>query len=117
MGDGETANYDDWTKDWINSVGVDPTIKSTYEDFLAAGALKPRPSRPRNLRLPVYRGGGRPQDLFLRIRNGIEGSLMPSNGVISDDDVWALVAYVKWLPFEKAGQEKPKLVNNKAIAR
>lgn len=117
MGDGETTNYDDWTKDWSNSPGVDRTMESTYLDFLEAGALKPRPSRPRNLRSPVYRGGGRPQDLFLRIRNGIEGSIMPSNGVISDDEVWALVAYVKWLPFEKAGQQRSKSINNKALAR
>ena len=117
MGDGETANYDDWTKDWTNSIGVDPTDKSTYRDFLAAGALKPRAIRPRNLRLPVYRGGGKPQNLYLRIKNGIEGTPMPSGGTLSDDEIWALVAYVKWLPYEKAGQQKPKLVNNKAIAR
>lgn len=42
---------------------------------------------------------------------------MPSNGVISDDEVWALVAYVKWLPFEKAGQQRSKSINNKALAR
>lgn len=117
MGDGQTANYDDWTNDWIKSAGVDPNDKSTYKDFMAAGALKPRAIRPRNLRLPVYRGGGRPQDLYLRIKNGIEGTPMPAGATLSDEEVWALVAYVKWLPYEKAGQQKPKLVNNKAIAR
>ena len=117
MGDGETANYDDWTKDWSNTAGVDRTRKSTYRDFIAAGALTCRPILPRNLRLPVYRGGGRPQDLFLRIRNGIEGTPMPSNAILTDEEVWALVAYVKWLPFEKAGQQKPKLINNEAVIR
>jgi len=117
MGDGQTASYDDWTNDWIKSAGVDPTDKATYQDFIAAGALKPRAIRPRNLRLPVYRGGGRPQDLYLRIKNGIEGTPMPAAATLSEDEIWALVAYVKWLPFEKAGQQKPKVVNNKAIAR
>jgi len=116
MGDGQTANYDDWT-DWIKSPGVDVTDKSTYKDFLAAGALKPRAIRPRNLRLPVYRGGGRPQDLYRRIKNGIEGTPMPAGATLSAEEVWALVAYVKWLPFEDAGQQVPKVVNNKAIAR
>ena len=117
MGDGQTANYDDWTNDWIKSAGVDPTDKSTYKDFRAKGALKPRAIRPRNLRLPVYRGGGRPQDLYLRIRNGIEGTPMPAGATLTEEEIWALVAYVKWLPYEKAGQQQPKLVNNKAIAR
>jgi len=117
MGDGQTASYDDWTNDWIKSAGVDPTDKSTYKDFIAAGALKPRAIRPRNLRLPVYRGGGRPQDLYLRILNGIEGTPMPAGATLSEEEIWALVAYVKWLPFEKAGQQKPKMINNKAIAR
>ena len=117
MGDGQTATYDDWTNDWIKSAGVDPTDKSTYRDFIAAGALKPRAIRPRNLRLPVYRGGGRTQDLYVRIKNGIEGTLMPAAATLSEEEIWALVAYVKWLPFKKAGQQKPKTVNNKAIAR
>ena len=117
MGDGETKNYDDWTKDWSSSAGVDPTDKATYRDFTAAGALKPRAVRPRNLRIPVYRGGGRPQDLYLRIKNGIEGTPMPSGTTLNDEEIWALVAYVKWLPYEKAGQQPPKMVNDKAIAR
>lgn len=117
MGDGQTANYDDWTNDWIKSAGVDPTDKTTYKDFLAAGALKPRAIRPRNLRLPVYRGGGRPEDLYRRIKNGIEGTPMPAGATLTSEEVWALVAYVKWLPYENAGQQTPKLVNNKAIAR
>ena len=117
MGDGQTASYDDWTKDWIDSAGVDPTDKSTYQDFIAAGALKPRPIRPRNLRLPVYRGGGHPQDLYLRIKNGIEGTPMPAGATLTSDEIWALVAYVKYLPYENAGQQQPKLINNKAIAR
>ncbi len=117
MGDGQTASYDDWTNDWIKSTGVDPTDRSTYQAFLDAGALEPRAIRPRNLREPLYRGGGRPQDLYLRIKNGIEGTPMPAGATLSAEDIWALVAYVKWLPFEKAGQQPPKRVNNEALVR
>ncbi len=117
MGDGQTANYDDWTNDWIKATGVDPTDKSTYGDFTDARALKPRAIRPRNLRLPVYRGGGHPKDLYLRIRNGIEGTPMPAGATLTDQEIWALVAYVKWLPYEHSDNAEPKMVNNKAIAR
>jgi mono/diheme cytochrome c family protein len=117
MGDGQTASYDDWTNDWIKSAGVDPTDKKTYKDFTDAGALKPRAIRPRNLRLPVYRGGGQPQNLYLRILNGIEGTPMPAGATLTEEEIWALVAYVKWLPYEHADKVKPKMVNNKAIAR
>ena len=117
MGDGQTASYDDWTNDWIKSAGVDPTNRKTYKDFTDAGALKPRVIRPRNLRLPIYRGGGLPQNLYLRILNGIEGTPMPAGATLTEDEIWALVAYVKWLPYEHADKVKPKMVNNKAIAR
>lgn len=117
MGDGQIASYDDWTNEWIKSPGVDPTDKKTYRDFTAAGALKPRVIRPRNLRLPVYRGGGRPQDLYRRIFNGIEGTPMPDGKTLSEDEIWALVAYVKWLPYEETGKAAPKTVNNQALVR
>lgn len=117
MGDGQTASYDDWTNDWVKSAGVDPTDPSTYQDFLTAGALEPRPIRPRNLHEFVYRGGGRPQDLYRRIKNGIEGTPMPAGATLSEAEIWALVAYVKWLPFGHAETTAPKRVNDKAIAR
>ncbi|WP_075083447.1 cytochrome c [Mariniblastus fucicola] len=108
MGDGQQTSYDDWTNDWIKSAGVDPTDKSTYQDFLDAGALRPRAIRPRNLRLPVYRGGGRPEDLYLRIKNGIEGTPMPAAATLSDQEIWAMVAYVKSLPFEQVVPQETK---------
>jgi mono/diheme cytochrome c family protein len=117
MGDGQTSTFDDWTNNWIKSAGVDPFFEETYQDFLAAGALKPRPIRPRNLREPIYRGGGLPEDLYLRILNGIEGSPMPAGATLNSDEIWALVAFVKALPFENADEIKPMKVNEKAIAR
>lgn len=100
LGDGQTSNYDDWTNEWIKTPGVDLAIKSTYQDFLDAGAMPPRPVRPRNLRHPIQRGGSLPDDLYRRIANGIEGTPMPSSPALSSDEIWALVAYVKQLPYE-----------------
>ncbi len=99
LGDGQLANYDDWTNDWIKTPGVDVHNKATYRDFLAAGALNPRPIRPRNLNFPIYRGGGSASDLYLRIKNGIEGTPMPSSVSLTEAEVWAVVAFVKSLPY------------------
>ena len=104
MGDALTVNYDDWTNDWIKTAGVDPINKETYLDFKQAGVLKPRPVRPRNLRMPFYRGGMSPDDLFRRIRYGIEGTPMPAGTTLSDDEIWALVAFVNWLPHERVNE-------------
>lgn len=117
MGDGQTLTFDDWTNDWIKSAGVDPFYADSYQDFLAAGALKPRPIRPRNLRESRYRGGGHPEELYLRILNGIEGTPMPAGAILNEDEIWALVAFVKALPYENSDAIKPMKVNDKAIAR
>lgn len=116
-GDGQTNTFDDWTNDWIKTAGVDPTDRKSYRDFSALGALKPRPIRPRNLQLPVYRGGGHPGDLYVRILNGIEGTPMPSGATLTEEEIWALVAYVKAIPFEGDDAAPAKKVNEKAIAR
>ncbi len=99
LGDGQTENYDDWTNDWLKTPGVNPEEPATYADFLDAGALPPRKIRPRNLNLPVYRGGGSPEEIWLRIANGIEGTPMPSSPALKADEVWALVAWVRSLPY------------------
>ena len=110
---GEQVNYDDWTNDWLKSPGVDPDDRSTWKEFKQAGALRPRQAQPRNLSLGVYRGGGQPAALFLRIDQGIEGSPMPAATALTDDEIWALVAYVYWLAdrpqpsVNSAGQVKP----------
>jgi mono/diheme cytochrome c family protein len=100
LGDGQTSNYDDWTNEWIKTPGVDVANRDTYRDFLDAGALPPRPVRPRNLRHPIQRGGSLPADVYRRIANGIEGTPMPSSPALTSDEIWALVAYVKQLPYE-----------------
>ena len=91
-------NYDDWTNNWLTSPGVDPNDQSTHREFKSAGALTPRVVSPRNLRLGVYRGGGEPEQIYRRIANGIEGTPMPAGTALSNDEIWALVAYVMSLP-------------------
>ena len=115
LGDGQTNNYDDWTNDWINTPGVKPVADKTpaYRDFIEVGAMRPRTIRPRNLRMPVYRGGGHADDIFRRITNGIEGTPMPT-AIMPPEDIWAIVAFVKSLPFEKDPQPMPsKSVNDR----
>ena len=117
VGDGQLGNFDDWTNDWIKTANVDPYDSTTYRDFTAAGALPPRPVRPRNLRLPVYRGGSHPEHIFRRLANGIEGTPMPASSALLPDEIWAIVAYVQSLPFENNGAAAAQPINNKNIAK
>lgn len=94
----QPVHYDDWTNDWVKTPGVDVLIRKTMRDFIRAGALPPRQIRPRNLAFPVYRGGGEAEALYLRIKNGIEGTPMPSSVSLSDTEIWELVAFVRSLP-------------------
>lgn len=94
-------NYDDWTSDWAKTPGIDLTNESSYRDFVKAGALPPRVVRPRILDLGVMRGGSEPQQIYRRIANGIEGTPMPSAPTMTDEEIWALVAYV--LSLSQAG--------------
>jgi mono/diheme cytochrome c family protein len=107
LGDGQTTDYDEWTKEFIGD-GKNPELVDLFvRDHLI---LQPRNIKPRNLRLGVYRGGRRPLDLYWRIRNGIEGVPMPAATMkVGDDpavkgltpaDVWDIVNYVQSLPFE-----------------
>jgi mono/diheme cytochrome c family protein len=99
-GDGQTIDYDDWAREI-----VDPQNPAATAPYLAVGALDPRPARARNLEHGIYRGGGRPEDLYRRILNGISGTPMPATALrpadakpddqrLTCDDVWHLVAYV-----------------------
>jgi mono/diheme cytochrome c family protein len=105
-------DYDIWTKDWTLAARVDPENKTEIRPLLQAGALKPVRMYPRNLNLGVFRGGSQPQDIYLRIVNGIEGTSMPaaamqphSNEGLSPDQVWDLVNYVLSLSANSARGE------------
>lgn len=101
MGDGQTDDYDEWAKE------MEPTVPDALADYLALGALPPRKVQPRNLREGIYRGGQRPEDLFLRIKNGITGTTMPAVAAqLSDDDIWHLVDFVRYLPNDLKREER-----------
>jgi mono/diheme cytochrome c family protein len=113
IGDGQTNDYDDWTKDvyTIDQKTMKPDPIEVKE-FTSLGAMKPRNVKPRNLRLGVYRGGRRPIDVFARIKNGIAGTPMPGNQKLSDEDVWAIVEYVLSIPYEPLSQPPKRLQVN-----
>jgi mono/diheme cytochrome c family protein len=104
-GDGQTNDFDDWAKE------IEPANADAVAAYRRAGALPPRNIRPRNFRQGVFRGGREPEDLYRRIRNGIDGTPMPealfkehaapanSKG-LSAEDIWCLVDYVRSLASE-----------------
>lgn len=117
IGDGQTNNYDDWTNDWLKVEGINPTDVAAWAPYVNAGAHPPRPIMPRNLRLGVYRGGNRPIDIFRRIQYGIEGTPMPASLTLTEEQIWALVAYVQQLPYETLSRPETakKLENERPV--
>jgi len=107
IGDGQTTEFDDWGKLVKEFEDSHPDI-----DLSKFGLLPPRPIRPRNLRAGVYRGGRRPLDLYWRIYTGINGTPMPAigpatpggKGVLTSEEIWHLVDYLRELPFEPASE-------------
>jgi mono/diheme cytochrome c family protein len=78
LGDGQTTDYDDWTKQiWGKEAWNGKTPDAS--ELLSLGALPERHIIPRNLRLGVYRGGRRPLDIYYRVHEGIKGAPMPAN--------------------------------------
>ena len=55
------------------------------------------PARPRNLTLGLYKYGGEPQSLYVRLKLGIAGTPMPASPTLTDAQVYDLVWYVKSL--------------------
>jgi mono/diheme cytochrome c family protein len=133
LGDGQTTDYDDWTKplveyakevhEGLSTIPSDPDISAPDKaekikelDQLATAledtTLPPRNILPRNLRTGIYRGGGRPLDLYRRISAGINGVPMPgvgpatgtTGGVLTPDEIWQLVDYIRSLPYEPINQ-------------
>jgi mono/diheme cytochrome c family protein len=57
-----------------------------------------RPTRPRDLARGVFKGGGEPERLYVRIANGMPGSAMPgSKATLKPDEIWDLVYFVRSL--------------------
>jgi mono/diheme cytochrome c family protein len=100
-GDGQTADFDDWTKDWTAKVGLDPKDAAALTPLLARGALPPLNIQPRNFAEGVFRGGSAPEDLYRRVINGIAGTPMPAatfvEGKFEQADVWHLINFIRSL--------------------
>ena len=95
-GDGENTDlYDDWNK---------PKKGLTEEQTSERAELYALPIqrlRARNFRRGYFRGGSRPDDLYLRVHAGIKGTPMPSagpspgaEGACTEDQIWHIVHYV-----------------------
>lgn len=110
-GDGQQNNFDDWTRDWTTMAGINPNDHRELEPMIALGALKPKVLPPRNLQLGAFRGGSKPEDLYRRIVNGIEGTPMPaiplkSNNPqgLTEEQVWSIVNYLLSLQPNREGE-------------
>ena len=117
LGDGQLSNYDDWANDWLKIESVNPEDPEATAPYITVGALPPRPILPRNLRTGVYRGGDDAKDIFRRIKYGIEGTPMPASLTLTEDEIWALVAFVRQLPYQTLSRPKTedRLTNEKSI--
>jgi mono/diheme cytochrome c family protein len=129
LGDGQTNDYDDWSKAIVeaqNNLASDrETLAASSEmsaeerdalerhtallaSALDHDALPPRNAIPRNLRQGIYRGGRAPYDIYRRIYAGINGAPMPAvgpaspggQGTMTSDEIWHLVDYVMSLPYQ-----------------
>ena len=100
-GDGQEADYDEWTKDWTIRAGLKPDDLKSLTPLIARGALPPRTIKPRNFEEGVFRGGESPEDLYRRLKQGIAGTPMPAvtlvEGQLEEQDVWHLINFVRSL--------------------
>lgn len=55
------------------------------------------PIQVRDLTIGAFRGGTQPEELFKRIRCGIPGTPMPSQYGLTDEEIWELVYYTRFL--------------------
>lgn len=110
QGDGQTTDFDDWTKDWTTNVGLDPKNNEALLPLLARGALLPQNIRPRNFSEGVFRGGSSSEDLYRRIANGIAGTPMPAATVVEGkfelQDIWHLINFIRSLDQTDPSQQQ-----------
>lgn len=101
LGDGQTTDYDDWTKDWTSRVGLKPEDRDAIIPLLARGALPPKNAIPRNFAEGVFRGGGDSNQLYRRITQGIDGTPMPAvtfvEGEFEPKDIWHIINFIRSL--------------------
>jgi mono/diheme cytochrome c family protein len=86
LGDGQTTDFDDWTKFAWDKETWKPQPLPDASELLALGALPQRNAIPRNLRQGIYRFGRRPLDIYYRIHEGIKGVPMPAAELLTQED-------------------------------
>jgi mono/diheme cytochrome c family protein len=70
--------------------------------------------RPADLTAGGFKGGDRPEDLYQRVRGGIQPSGMPAHPALTDAQVWDVVRFVRALPYPR---ELPDDVRAKAYPK
>ncbi len=108
-GDGQTTDFDEWTKDWTTRVNLDPTKRDELVPLLARGALPPLNIKPRNFAEGYFRGGDSAADLWLRSLRGSKAHRCQRQtfveGQFEEDDVWHLINFIRSL--QTAAPEQP----------
>ncbi|MGB1708718.1 MAG: c-type cytochrome, partial [Rubripirellula sp.] len=111
LGNGQTTDYDDWTKDWTTRVDLKPENREDLIPLMARGALPPVNIIPRNFAEGVFRGGSSSKDLYRRITQGIDGTPMPAatfvEGQFDPKDVWHLINFIRSLETADSSSESP----------
>ena len=112
LGNGQTTDYDDWTKDWTTRVDLKPENREELIPLMARGALPPVNIIPRNFAEGVFRGGSSSKDLYRRITQGIDGTPMPAatfvEGQFDPEDVWHLINFIRSLQTTDSSSGSPK---------
>jgi mono/diheme cytochrome c family protein len=98
LGDGQ-IQIDVWNE--FKALG-----EKQHAALLEMGAILPKQMLPpRNLRQGVFRGGGRPLDVYRRVAAGIPGAKMQAfSGTLTPEEIWHLVHFVRNLPYEPASR-------------
>ena len=111
LGNGQTTDYDDWTKDWTTRVDLKPENREDLIPLMARGALPPVNIIPRNFAEGVFRGGSESKHLYRRITQGIDGTPMPAatfvEGKFDPVDVWHLINFIRSLQTPDSSSESP----------
>ncbi len=86
-----------WECHGLEGRGDGPKAKAQVDDWGF-------PSLPADYTLGVFKGGGRPSDIYLRFTTGVDGSPMPSfEDSLTNEERWALTHYV--LSFIRPGKK------------
>ncbi len=98
LGDGsEEALFDDWNK-------TKPAARQ--ELLLNNYTLAKQEVRPRSFRTNIFRFGRSPADIYRRVHAGINGTPMPEGKLtLKPEEIWALVDYVRAMPFQHPNQQ------------